>query len=173
MTPATFPSSVSSFSTLTVSAVAAVSAAALGLAFVAQYGFGLQPCELCLLQRLPYAATLVLGLMAAMPVVPPQARRQVVALCAALFAANAALAAYHAGVEYHWWQGPTACTGHAGNFDINDLAAALNRPGRIQCDTAAIRVFGISMAGGNAIFCAALALGFARAACRKTVWDAP
>ena len=164
--------STSSFSAATVGAIAAISAAALGVAFIAQYGFGFQPCELCLLQRLPYAATLVFGLMAIMPAVPPQARRQVAVLCAALFAFNAALAAYHAGVEYHWWQGPTACTGRAGNFDLNDLAAAVNRPGRISCDNAALRVFGISMAGANAVFCAVLALGCAWAARRKAVWDA-
>ncbi|TAL00252.1 MAG: disulfide bond formation protein B [Rhodospirillaceae bacterium] len=173
MNPTMSTSSFSAFSTATVGSIAVVSAAALGLAFIAQYGFSLQPCELCLLQRLPYAATLVFGLMAAMPVVPPQARRQVVALCAALFAFNAALAAYHAGIEYRWWQGPTACTGHTGDFDLGDLAAALGRPGRISCEDAAFRVFGISMAGGNAIFCAALALGCAWATRRRAVWDAP
>jgi disulfide bond formation protein DsbB len=161
------------FPTAATAAVAAASAAALALALVAQYGFGLAPCELCLAQRVPFYLTLVLGLLALMPAVPDAARRQVVLICAGLFAANAALAAYHAGVEYHWWQGPTACTGGVADIDTNDLLAALNRPGRVNCDEPAIRVLGISMAGGNAIFCAALALGFGWATRRKDAWRNP
>jgi len=165
--------STTSFSTTTVAAIAAVSGAALGSAFVAQYGFGMQPCELCLLQRTPYQLTLVLGLLALIPAVPPQARRQVAALCAGLFAVNAVIAGYHAGIEYRWWKGPTACTGSVHDFDLTDLTAALNRPGRINCEDAAIRVFGISMAGGNVIACTLLALGCLWAVRRERVWDVP
>jgi disulfide bond formation protein DsbB len=161
------------FSTATVAAIAALSAAALALAFVAQYGFGLQPCELCLAQRVAFYLTLVLGLLALMPAVPDTARRHVVLLCAGLFAANAVLAAYHAGVEYHWWQGPTACTGGVSDVSTEDLFAALNKPGRVNCDQPALRVLGISMAGGNAIFCALLALGFAVSSRRKDAWSTP
>jgi disulfide bond formation protein DsbB len=156
-----------------VAAIAAVSAAALGTAFVAQYGFDLRPCELCVLQRLPYAFTLLFGLMATLPAVPPEARRQVAALCAALFAVNAGIALYHTGVEYHWWQGPTACTGHLQNFSMDDLAAALTHPAAVQCDQAAVRVLGVSMAGANAIACAVFALLCAGAAAREDVWSVP
>ena len=151
----------------------ALSATALGLAYVAQYGFGLEPCELCLAQRLPYMATLFLGLMALMPAVPPAARRQVVWLCAALFAVNAGIALYHAGVEYHWWPGPTACTGSVRTYAVSDLLAALNRPGRVSCDVPAIRVWGISMAGANVAVSAALAGACALAATRLKIWAAP
>ena len=49
------------------------------------------------------------------------------ALLAAAFVASAALAAYHAGVEYHWWAGPTACTGAlTGSLDVNDLVKSLD-----------------------------------------------
>ncbi len=160
-------------SSATVAAIAAVSATALAVAFVAQYGFGLEPCELCLAQRVPFYLTLVIGLMGLMPAVPDTARRQVVLVCAGLFAFNAALATYHAGVEYHWWQGPTACTGGVTDVHTDDLLAALNRPGRVNCDEPAIRVLGISMAGGNAIFSAVLALGFAAVARRKDAWSTP
>jgi disulfide bond formation protein DsbB len=161
-----------SFSAASLAAIALFSALALGLALIAQYGFDMMPCELCLAQRLAYGATLFLAVPALMPAVPPAARRQVVLLCAALFAVNAGLAAYHAGVEYGWWQGPTACTGATPSGNPGDLLAALNRPGRVACDQAAFRLFGVSMAGGNVIVCTLAALGCLRAAA-KPRWSTP
>jgi disulfide bond formation protein DsbB len=124
---------------------------------------------LCLFQRLPYGGVLFLGVMGLMPVVPPEARRQIVFACAALFALDAGIAVYHAGIEYKWWTGPTACTGRE-EFTLESIAAALNRPGRISCEDAAIRVFGISMAGGNAILGTVLAAASAWAGAQKKFW---
>jgi disulfide bond formation protein DsbB len=84
----------------------------------------------------PYAATLVFGLLALLPGVDAKALRHAVVLCAALFAANAA---------------------PARNIDMSDIAKALTRPLRGGCDEAAFRLFGISMAGGNVIVCGLLA----------------
>ena len=157
-------------STAAVGTVTAVSAAALGLALIAQYGFRLAPCELCTTQRLPYLAILVLGLLALMPAVPPSARRQVVLLCGALFALNAGVACYHAGVEYGWWQGPTACTGGIGNVSLSDVMAALNRPGTVSCAEPALFVLGVSMAGANFMACILFALACLWAAKQPHAW---
>jgi disulfide bond formation protein DsbB len=161
----------SSSSAALVAALAIAAAAALGSALVAEYGYGLQPCHLCLLQRLPWGAVLFLSVMGLLPAVPPEARRTIFWFCAALFAANAGLALYHAGVEYKWWPGPTSCTGGRQDFSLDSLAAALYRPGAISCEEAAVRVMGISMAGGNAMVCAVLAVASAWAAMQKRFWS--
>ena len=150
--------------------VALVSATALGLAFLAQYGFDLWPCQMCYWQRIPYALTLVLGFMAGMPGADPTGSRHTVFLCALIFAANAGLGGFHAGVEYHWWEGPASCGAATRNFDINDLAAALSKPGGAGCDEAAFRLFGISMAGGNFIVDGVLAAACVWAALQKPRW---
>src|SRR5690348_9825281 len=75
----------------------------LGGAYVAQYGFGLYPCEMCWWQRYPHFAALVLATLAF--VVPPA--RLWTALAALAVLASAAIGAFHAGVEYKWWQGIT------------------------------------------------------------------
>ena len=86
-------------------------------------------------------------------------------LLAAVFAANAALAAYHAGVEYHWWAGPTACTGGlTGSLDVNDLAKALDSVKVVRCDEVQLRIAGLSLAGWNVLASAALAVYAAIAA---------
>src|SRR5690348_15151573 len=131
---------------------------ALAVAFIAQYGFGLEPCTVCYWQRWPYAMTGLLGVLALMPAVGPRERRVVLMHLALLLAIDAGIALYHVGVEQHWqpWlPGPTGCTGGVGAISINDLAAALNKPSHPSCDTPAFTLGGISLAGFNFI----LALG--------------
>ncbi len=120
------------------------SAALLGGALAFQYLGGLAPCEMCLWQRWPHVAALGLGLVAW----ALRSNRMVVALAAVAVLASAAIGFFHAGVEYHWWAGPQACTGPA--FDATNIAAALAAP-MIRCDAAAWTLFGVSMAGYNAL----------------------
>ena len=129
--------------------------------------FGYEPCELCLSQRYAFYAALPLALLTAFFAGRSArgAARAGFALLAAAFAANAALAAYHAGVEYHWWVGPTACTGGlAGPLDVNDLVNTLNSTKVVRCDEVQVRVAGLSLAGWNVVASAALAVYAALAA---------
>lgn len=146
--------------------IAAASVAILAAVWIFQ-AFGYQPCELCLTQRYAFYAAAPLALLTAfLASRSAQAlARAGFALLAALFAANAVLAAYHAGVEYHWWAGPTACTGGlTGSLDVNDLAKALDSVKVVRCDEVQLRIAGLSLAGWNVVASAALALYAALAA---------
>ncbi|MBL8644215.1 MAG: disulfide bond formation protein B [Rhodospirillaceae bacterium] len=156
-------------SSVVLAGIAALSAGALGLALIAQWGFDLWPCLLCYWQRPAYGFTLVLALLGLMPAVDANSRRQIALLCAAIFAVNVGLAIYHVGVEEKWWLGPSECIGNVGEVTLEDIRAALNTPGRTGCTEAAFRLWGISMAGYNVIACALLALGCVWAA-RKPQW---
>ena len=70
------------------------------------------------------------------------------------------VAAYHAGVEWKWWPGPASCTG-GGAVNAGQLAAFMNgaKLAVPQCDQAAWRLLGISMAGYNVLLSLALAIG--------------
>jgi len=145
--------------------IAAASIVILATVWVFQ-GFGYAPCELCLTQRYAFYAAAPLALLTAL-----LARRSAhglaragFALLALVFAANAVLAAYHAGVEYHWWQGPTACTGGPGSVDVNDLVKALDSVKVVRCDEVQLRIAGLSLAGWNVIASAVLAVYAALAA---------
>ena len=155
---------------LTLVFIASASVLILGTALIAQYGFGLLPCELCFAQRPPYALTFVLATLAMMPVVEPEQRRIIVLLCAAIFAVDAGIAGYHAGVEWKWWQGPTACTSTGGKIDFSDLASALQKPAFVACDQPAVRVLGLSMAGYNFIAATVLTVAAAWAGTRFPWW---
>ncbi|WP_423141303.1 disulfide bond formation protein B [Parablastomonas sp. CN1-191] len=132
--------------------VLTVPALLLAGAYVSQYGFGLYPCEMCWWQRYAHFATLALGVLA---LLRPRTRAlSWLAALALLFAGL--LGGYHAGVEYHWWQGFTACTAVASHGG-NALDAILNAP-MIRCDTAQWTLLGISLAGYNFLISTAAAL---------------
>ena len=131
----------------------AVPAGLLAGAYISQYGFGLYPCEMCWWQRYAHFAALPFALLA---FALPRARWPV-ALAILGIAASALIGAYHAGVEYHWWEGLTACTSTADLSSGNALDAILNAP-MIRCDQAQWTLAGISLAGFNFLFSGAGAL---------------
>ena len=90
---------------LAAGGAAAAGVAALAVALVAQYGFGLRPCVLCIAQRVPFVLAALLGLAALTPAAA-RAQRPLVLLAGLAFLANTALAVYHVGVEDHWWVSP-------------------------------------------------------------------
>jgi disulfide bond formation protein DsbB len=144
--------------------IAAASVAILAVVWIFQ-SLGYAPCELCLTQRYAFYAAVPLALLTALASRSAQGlARAGFALLALAFLANAALAAYHAGVEYHWWQGPTACTGGPGSLDVNDLVKALDSVKVVRCDEVQLRIAGLSLAGWNVLASAVLAAYAALAA---------
>lgn len=113
---------------------------------------GYTPCELCLLERNPFYAAVPLGLATGLA---GWTRRWRVAaalfgLLALIFVASAGLAAYHAGVEWKIWAGPTGCSGAVQAApSVNDFFKQLDAVKVVRCDEAALRVFGFSLAGWN------------------------
>jgi disulfide bond formation protein DsbB len=130
----------------------ALLAGALGSQFLG----GLVPCEMCMWQRWPhYAAVLVAGASFFIRHRPTQ--MLFVLFAAVLIALSGAIGIFHAGTEYKWWEGITACTARAhGANPMDMLNDALRRP-LIRCDVPQWTLFGVSLAGFNAIFSLAAA----------------
>ena len=125
---------------------AAGSAALLAGALAFQYLGGLAPCHLCLLQRYPHAAAVVIGVLALL--VPRLTLLPWAGALAAL--TTAGIAAYHTGVERHWWEGPSTCTaGSILGLDPKDLLAQIQAAPVVQCDQVAWEMIGLSMASWN------------------------
>lgn len=130
----------------------------LGGAYAFQYIGGLHPCEMCWWQRYAHIAAIPLAVIA-------YATRGKVCVSAG-FTGMAGLAIgigggiglFHAGVEYGWWEGLTACSttpmgGSAGDMLNQIMATPITR-----CDVAPWTMLGISMAGYNGILSGAAAL---------------
>jgi disulfide bond formation protein DsbB len=126
-----------------------------------QYVRKLPPCPLCLEERLPYHVVIPLSLLMAIAALAraPQkllATGFVVIIVTVLV--GAVIGTYHAGVEWHWWAGPTDCSGpltdlRAGGSVLNQLQSI----NVVRCDEAAWRLLGISLAGYNVLICLAMA----------------
>jgi disulfide bond formation protein DsbB len=129
-----------------------VPALLLGGAFVSEHVFGLYPCEMCWWQRWPHFAAIALALVST--VAAP--KRLWIALAALAVLVSGLIGGFHAGVEYGWWQGVTACanTAAAGG---DPLQAILDAP-LVRCDQAPWSLFGISLAGWNFLISTASAL---------------
>ena len=140
-------------------AVSVVAAATIGGALASQHVFGLVPCKLCLWQRWPYYVGLPLAI-GALVAMPARALRPLLAALALVFLASAGLGAYHAGVEWGIFLGPSDCGGGSGPAaaGVEDFMRQLNRVRVVSCTEAAWRFAGLSLAGWNALISAALAV---------------
>ena len=130
----------------------AVPAALLGGAYVGQYVFNLIPCEMCWWQRYAHFAALALAVLAVMR----PSSKLLVWLAALAILIGGLLGLYHAGVEYGWWEGFTACTSEVKLGD-DPLSAILSAP-MIRCDQVQWKLAGISLAGFNFLISAPAAL---------------
>ena len=131
--------------------VLVASAIALSAALLSQYWGGLAPCELCLLERWPWAVAIVISFVATM-VGSRSALPWVALLIAAVFVVSSGLAFYHVGVEWHWFAGPSACTASGAAADtLEALKAQILHQQPVRCDEPAWSLWGISLAGWNLI----------------------
>ena len=136
--------------------------AVIGAALGFEHLGGYQPCALCLEQRTPYYLAIPVGivLLAALRWKPDRRLITILfALAAALMFYDAGLAAYHAGVEWRWWEGPAACAPTGAVGSAADVLAALGEGQHApSCTDATWHFLGLSFAGWNAILASGLAL---------------
>jgi disulfide bond formation protein DsbB len=121
--------------------------------YVSEYGFGIQPCELCYWQRWPYyiGVPLLALLLAFWKKLPAQVRLGLTLIGALIFVVSIGLGTYHAGIEYKLWAGPSSCTGLDTQLSFSDLNSIGAQNSVVPCDVVPFSIFGISLAGFNAL----------------------
>ncbi|MBC6497406.1 MAG: disulfide bond formation protein B [Alphaproteobacteria bacterium GM7ARS4] len=127
----------------------------LAYVFFSEHVLGYAPCPLCWYQRYVWFAIIPAALLAfAIPKKPLRVGVSVLLL------ASFSVALYHAGIEYRWWQGPDTCAGDPQSTfdDLEALRAFLYQQDIVRCDDITWALFGISMAGYNAILSLVLAI---------------
>jgi len=143
--------------------LAAISALALVMAFIAEYVFGLLPCILCLYQRIPYAVAIGLGLVGLMVAGKcSKAAPVLFAMLGLTFLVNSVIAFYHTGVERGWWPSHLeGCTVPELQGNISDVLAQIQATkDAVRCDEIpwADPILGLSMANYNVLMCLGLAV---------------
>ena len=142
-------------------AIAVIAAATLAGAWFFELVLDIRPCPLCLEQRYAYYLAFPLGMLVALAAMRDAPRGVLLAGLAILAAAalgNAGLGAYHAGVEWQFWQGPTECSGPVVNLgSAGSLLQRLDTVKVIRCDEVQWRFLGLSLAGYNVLISLAMA----------------
>ena len=146
------------FSRVFLALILGASLAALAAAFAGQYLFGLEPCILCLWQRVPFAVAAIVAAVGLFALTGRGQSRLLIGLAALIFTLGAGLAFFHVGVQQHWWSSIAGCGGGpVSGLSVDDLTArALAAPPK-PCDVVDWRLFGLSLAGWNTIASAGLA----------------
>ncbi|PUB12806.1 disulfide bond formation protein DsbB [Yoonia sediminilitoris] len=131
------------------------SLALLGGAFFFQL-LGYPPCAMCLWQRWPHAAAILIGLLALR--FPGRLLPSLGALAAGT---TAGIGVYHTGVERDWWEGPTSCTGTGSleGLSGSDLLS-VEGPRVVMCDQVSWEFLSLSMASWNALLSFDLMIGW-------------
>lgn len=132
--------------------------ALLGGALLSQYVFGLHPCEMCMWQRWPHLAAIALALIAIVTHKQRSTSAVFTALAAIAIAVSGGIGAFHAGVEYGWWTGLTACSTSPVGGNASDILASIMAAPLTRCDVAPWSMLGISLAGYNALLSLAAAI---------------
>ncbi len=142
-------------------AIFALGAATLLGAWYFELALKIAPCPLCLEERIPYHIVVPLSLLLAVAALVRAPQKLIAVGFLAIMAAvlcGGALSVYHAGVEWHWWPGPTDCSGPVTDFKAKgSLLQQLQSVQLIRCDEAAWRFLGLSLSGYNALISLALA----------------
>lgn len=124
----------------------------LAAAYISQYGFGLKPCELCIIQRIPFF--IILGLTAAYIIFQITFRLSqkflscLLGACALAYIANIGVAFFHVGVEFKWWH-YGECSAEFAKDSFEAFKASILAAKAVRCDEPQFMLFGISMAGYN------------------------
>lgn len=143
--------------------VLALTFATLAGAWFFELAIGLKPCPLCLEQRYAYYVALPLAAVVAFGASRGAAPRTVAlgfAVIALVMIANAAIGAFHSGVEWGFWPGPTDCSGPMIDLRAGSLLERLDKVKVVRCDEVQWRFIGLSLAGYNAL----ISLGIAAVA---------
>jgi disulfide bond formation protein DsbB len=111
-----------------------------------QYIGGLHPCEMCYWQRWPHGAAILLAALAFTAPARSSRSRTLVLFAAAAIAISGLIGVYHAGVEAGIFEGFTTCTATKG-LTLEDIM----KVPLVRCDQVQWSLFGISMAGWNAV----------------------
>lgn len=132
-------------------------------ALIFQFGFGVEPCAMCYWQRWPHRLGIVIGAVGGF--IP----KPLIAWAGALnMAVSTGLAAFHSGVERHWWDGPASCTSRGMDLLNSDCGLLDPNCGApiVLCDEISWQFLGLSMANYN-VFASAIMMVMCVVAARR------
>ena len=121
-------------------------AALIGAYFI-EYVLGHQPCNLCLIERIPYGVSIILTLVI---LILKKNEKFFIVLLLLTFVFSFTISLYHLGIEHGIFKESTVCTAKdfSENITKEDLLNQLSRR-VISCKDVTFRIFGLSLTTFN------------------------
>ena len=117
-------------------------------AYAFEFLGNLKPCKMCLWQRWPHIAAIIIGIL-----IFYSKSNLLMRIASMVILFGAIIAFYHMGVEFQWWEGPKACSsGSIANLSSTELMNKILQAPIIRCDEVQWSFAGLSMAAWNGIF---------------------
>ena len=119
-------------------------------AFYLEYFHGALPCDLCITQRWFHGAIIAYSLVIIFILNKTSISKKLLLLGGTILWLSSSIAGlYHFGIEMNFWTGPDGCSSSI-DFSKDTLTYLLSKS-PIKCDEVMFKIFGLSLAGWNAL----------------------
>ena len=135
--------------TLTIKLIFLISIAALTSAFFIEHVLGHQPCNLCLLERIPYFLAIIIILL---NYKFNNLQKYFILSITLLFLVATALSLYHLGIEQGFIKESLVCESNSGSNSLSkeDILKQLQQK-NVSCQDVTFKIFGLSLTSYNII----------------------
>jgi disulfide bond formation protein DsbB len=134
---------------ITLNLILIFSIFALGAAYFIQHILGHKPCNLCLIERLPYIFTTII---ISLGLILKKFEKAIIILLILIFITATIISFYHFGIEQGFFKESLVCNldGSITNLSKEDLIKELQQQ-TVSCKDVSFRIFSLSLATINTI----------------------
>ncbi len=118
-------------------------------AFFIEYSLGHQPCNLCLIQRIPYGLTIILIILS---LFLKKERQFIILLLILIFSFSLLMSFYHFGIEQGFFEESSVCgLKNSSNIISKEEILKQLQTKNVSCKDVTFRIFGFSLTTLNII----------------------
>ena len=134
---------------LLLNGILAFSILSLSIAYFIQYVLGHKPCNLCIIERIPYIAAIIL---ISLIFILNRYQKIISSLILIFFIFGAAVSFYHFGIEQGFFSESLVCDlGNSQPINKEELLNQLKKAEMVSCKDVTFRFLGLSLATLNTI----------------------
>ena len=121
----------------------------LSIAYFIQYVLGHKPCNLCIIERIPYIAAIIL---ISLIFILNRYQKIISSLILIFFIFGAVVSFYHLGIEQGFFSESLVCDlGNSQPLNKEDLLIQLKKTEKVSCKDVTFRFLGLSLATINTV----------------------
>ena len=134
---------------LLLNSILAFSILSLSIAYFIQYVLGHKPCNLCIIERIPYIAAIIL---ISLIFILSRYQKIISSLILIFFIFGAVVSFYHFGIEQGFFSESLVCDlGNSRPLNKEDLLNQLKKTDIVSCKDVTFRFLGLSLATINTV----------------------